>query len=103
MACSLPLPTRPRHVTSVGDTVGPVASPTPGITPSPAGANALLRVALGLFFLGLLAIVAIFVSDAAGHEPGLALFLASMACPIGFLLAIVAALRAGRRVRGTEK
>lgn len=55
-----------------------------------------------LFFVGLAAVVAIFVTSATGHTPGLMLYLVSMACPVGFLLAVVAALRAGRRVRGEE-
>ncbi|GAA4489346.1 hypothetical protein GCM10023094_50760 [Rhodococcus olei] len=79
----------------------PGSEPASG-TPSPAGGTALLRVALALFFVGLLAIVAIFVVHATDHTPGLALYLVAMACPIGFLLGIVSALRAGRRVRGEE-
>ncbi|MFC7448112.1 hypothetical protein [Rhodococcus daqingensis] len=65
---------------------------------SPRG-NGLLRAALVFFFVGVLAIVAIFVVAATGHEPGLALYLIALACPVGFLLGIIFALRSGRRVR----
>ncbi|MFD4183299.1 hypothetical protein [Rhodococcus sp. NPDC058514] len=61
--------------------------------------TALLRAALVFFFVGVLAIVAIFVVAATGREPGLALYLTALACPVGFLLGIVFALRSGRRVR----
>lgn len=66
---------------------------------SPRG-TALLRVALVCFSVGVLAIIAAFVVFALGHEPPLALYLLAGACPVGFLLAIVFALRSGRRVRG---
>ncbi|MFC8528249.1 hypothetical protein [Nocardia sp. NPDC057227] len=60
----------------------------------------LLHVALALFGVGLLAIIAIFltpiVSDA---EPGLPLYLLAMLAPLGFLLALIYALRSGRRAR----
>ncbi|MFI5780254.1 hypothetical protein [Nocardia sp. NPDC051570] len=61
----------------------------------------LLYTALGLFAIGLLAIVAIFliplVSDS---DPGLWLYLVAMAAtPAGLLLAIVFALWSGRRAR----
>ncbi|MFE3289724.1 hypothetical protein [Rhodococcus sp. NPDC059234] len=58
-----------------------------------------LRIALTLFALGIAAVVAIFVIYATGHEPGLALYLLALACPLGFLLGIVSALQSGRRVR----
>ncbi len=63
--------------------------------------NGLFRTAMALFIVGFLAIVAIFAvhifSDT--PPPGLALYLVALACPIGFLLAIVYTLRSGRRVR----
>lgn len=65
-------------------------------TPTPV----LLKVAIGLFSIGLLAIVAIFalplLSDS---HPRLALYLLAMAAPLGFALGIVHALRQGRRSR----
>ena len=63
----------------------------------------LFRIAMVLFFAGVLAIVAIFVVAATGHTPGLALYLLALLCPIGFLFGIGSALRAGRRVRGEER
>lgn len=74
------------------------------VSQSPPSGNALLRAALVFFFVGVLAIVAIFVVAATGREPGLALYLTAIACPVGFLLGIVFALRSGRRVRkeGTQ-
>ncbi|MCE4266609.1 hypothetical protein CJ178_26515 [Rhodococcus sp. ACPA4] len=69
--------------------------------PSTSGTgNGLFRVAMGLFFIGLLALVAIFaINIFSDTPPGLALYLISLACPVGFLLAIVYTLRAGRRAR----
>ena len=62
--------------------------------------NALLRVALALFAIGLVAIVAIFVVPAVSDaEAGLALYLTALAAPLGFLLALIFALRSGRRAR----
>ncbi|RJO78791.1 hypothetical protein D5S18_04495 [Nocardia panacis] len=74
-------------------------------TPSPSGAPRrsggwLLRLALGLFGIGLLAIVGIFLTSVfGGHDPGVWLYLVAMLTPIGFLLAIGYALWSGRRVR----
>ncbi len=62
--------------------------------------DGLLRVALALFAIGFVAIVAIFLTPVlSDSEPGLVLYLIALACPIGFLLGIVAALRQGRRSR----
>ena len=61
--------------------------------------TALLRVALVLFFVGVLAVIAAYVVFALGHEPPLALYLTAITCPVGLVLAIVFALRSGRRVR----
>lgn len=87
---------------------GCVAPETPG-TDSPAANGTpptsgllLFRIGIALFFIGLLAVVAIFVVSATGHTPGLALYLAALLCPIGFLFGIGSALRSGRRARGQD-
>ena len=69
--------------------------------PSTSGTgNGLFRIAIGLFLVGLLAIVAIFaVKIFSDTPPGLVLYLFALACPVGFLLAIVYTLRSGRRAR----
>lgn len=74
---------------------------TPPSTPgTPRTHDGLLRVALALFAVGFLAIVAIFLTPVVSDsDPGLVLYLIALACPIGFLLGIVAALRQGRRTR----
>lgn len=60
----------------------------------------LLKVAIGLFCLGLLAIVAIFVIPLlTNSHPGLALYLLAMAAPLGFAVGIAHALRQGKRSR----
>ncbi|WP_330185919.1 hypothetical protein OHB26_07985 [Nocardia sp. NBC_01503] len=60
----------------------------------------LLQVAMTLFAVGLLAIVAIFgVGLLTDSKPGLWLYLTAMAAPLGFLLALVFALWSGRRAR----
>ncbi|NLE78144.1 MAG: hypothetical protein GX610_00905 [Rhodococcus sp.] len=62
--------------------------------------NTLLRVAAGFFVVGVLAIVAIFLTPILSEgKPGLVLYLLTLACPIGFVLAITFALRSGRRAR----
>jgi hypothetical protein len=63
--------------------------------------NTLLRVALTIFAVGLLAIVAIFLVPAiTHHEPPLWLYLTAMlASPLGFVLALVFALMSGRRAK----
>lgn len=62
--------------------------------------NILLRVAAGFFIVGVLAIVAIFLTPILSEgKPGLVLYLLTLACPIGFALAIMFALRSGRRAR----
>ncbi len=64
-------------------------------------ADRLLPLALGLFTIGLLAIVAIFVTHIVSDaKPGLWLYLVAMAgTSVGLLLAIVFALWSGRRTR----
>jgi peptidoglycan/LPS O-acetylase OafA/YrhL len=60
----------------------------------------LLRLALALFALGLLAIVVIFaIPLLTDGEPGLWLYFGAMLAPLGFVLAVVFALRSGRRSR----
>lgn len=68
---------------------------------SPRAGNTLLYVSLVLFAIGLVAIVAIFVIGVFAHtDPGLALYLTALAAPLGLLLALVFALRSGRRAGG---
>ncbi|NKY52315.1 hypothetical protein [Nocardia vermiculata] len=69
-------------------------------TPRRAG-DVLLRLALGLFAIGVLAIIAIFLTPVVTDgDPPLWLYLVAMAgTPLGLLLAIVFALWSGRRVR----
>lgn len=64
-------------------------------------ADRLLPLALGLFAIGVLAIIAIFLTPAVSDaHPGLWLYLVAMvATPGGLLLAIVTALLSGRRTR----
>jgi hypothetical protein len=60
----------------------------------------LLRLALALFALGLLTIVVIFaIPLLTDGEPGLWLYFGAMLAPLGFVLAVVFALRSGRRSR----
>ncbi|WP_227984495.1 hypothetical protein [Nocardia spumae] len=63
--------------------------------------DVLLRVAVGLFAIGVLAIVAIFLTPlVTDGDPPLWLYLVAMTgTPLGLLLAIVFALWSGRRVR----
>ncbi|NNH71678.1 hypothetical protein HLB23_17725 [Nocardia uniformis] len=60
----------------------------------------LLRIAIGLFAIGLLAIIGIFgwaiLSDS---EPALWLYLVAMCAPLGFLFGVIFALWSGRRAR----
>ncbi|MFG3617080.1 hypothetical protein [Nocardia sp. NPDC047654] len=75
-------------------------------TPTPPGGaprrrgDWLLRLALTLFALGLLAIVVIFaIPLLTDGEPGLWLYFGAMLAPLGFVLAVAFALRSGRRSR----
>lgn len=77
------------------------ADPGPSTPPPgrPSG-NWLLQVALGLFTIGLLAVVAIFLTPIlTDGKPGLWLYLGAMLAPVGFILALIFALRSGRRSR----
>ncbi|WP_028476156.1 hypothetical protein [Nocardia sp. CNY236] len=60
----------------------------------------LLQLALCLFTLGLLAIVAIFATPVFTDDtPGLWLYFPALLAPLGLALAVVFALRSGRRSR----
>lgn len=63
--------------------------------------NWLLQLALGVFTLGLLAIVGIFLTPiVTDGKPGLWLYLgAILLTPLGFVLALVFALLSGRRAK----
>lgn len=61
-----------------------------------------LLVAAGVIFaIGLIAIIALFVTPLVAHgaTAPTAVYLATMCAPLGFLLGIVYALRSGRRAR----
>ncbi|MEU8897933.1 hypothetical protein AB0C65_18895 [Nocardia sp. NPDC048505] len=59
-----------------------------------------LYVVLGLFALGLLAIIAIFLTPILSDStPGLWLYLIAMLAPLGFILGLGYALWSGRRAR----
>ncbi|MBH0780561.1 hypothetical protein [Nocardia bovistercoris] len=59
-----------------------------------------LYVALALFGIGLLAIVAIFLTSIlSDSEPALWLYLTAMLTPLGFILGVFYALWSGRRAR----
>ena len=69
----------------------------PSSTP---GSPVLLYTALAVFFAGLAAIAAIFLTPVLTNgEAPLALYLAALAAPLGFVLAGVFVLRSGRRAR----
>ncbi|QBJ97344.1 hypothetical protein ERC79_16410 [Rhodococcus sp. ABRD24] len=60
----------------------------------------LFRLAIASFLIGIAAIVAIFfVHSLSEGDPGLVLYFLTLACPLGFVLAIAYALRSGRRSR----
>ncbi|BAD55483.1 hypothetical protein NFA_6380 [Nocardia farcinica IFM 10152] len=70
------------------------------VTNSRQSATWLLKLALTLFTVGLVAIIAIFLTPIlTDGEPGLWLYLTAMLTPLGFLCAIVFALWSGRRAR----
>ncbi|MEE2060535.1 hypothetical protein [Rhodococcus artemisiae] len=61
----------------------------------------LLNAAIVCFAVGIAAVVAIFLTPAlTDGKPGLALFLLTLAWPLGFALAIAFALQSGRRSKG---
>lgn len=68
-------------------------------TPTRTG-KGLFYAAVVSFLIGIAAIVAIFfVHSLSEGDPGLVLYFLTLACPLGFVLAIVYALRSGRRSR----
>ncbi|MFZ2528726.1 MAG: hypothetical protein WAX14_13915 [Rhodococcus sp. (in: high G+C Gram-positive bacteria)] len=73
-----------------------------GTSDSSAGpSNGLLKAALVCFAVGIVAVVAIFLTPVVTDgKPGLVLYLLTAAWPLGFVLAITFALRSGRRARG---
>ncbi|MGQ4600265.1 hypothetical protein [Nocardia sp. R6R-6] len=75
-------------------------------TPTPSGGGQrrpgdwLLRLAVCLFALGLLAIIVIFATPVlTDGQPGLWLYFGALLAPLGFILALLFALRSGRRSR----
>ncbi|MEV0763829.1 hypothetical protein [Nocardia sp. NPDC050435] len=68
--------------------------------PSRPRRDGFLYVVLGLFALGLLAIIAIFLTPILSDStPGLWLYLIAMLAPLGFILGLGYALWSGRRAR----
>lgn len=68
-----------------------------GMNPSPG--TRLLQVAVALFAVGLLALLALFATPVlTDHTAPTAVYLLTACAPLGFLLGIVYALRSGRRV-----
>ncbi|MFC8383784.1 hypothetical protein [Nocardia sp. NPDC057272] len=75
-------------------------SPDPASPGPRRSGDRLLHVALVLFGIGILAVVAIFVTPiVSDSDPGLWLYGLAMLAPVGFLLALVFALWSGRRAR----
>ncbi|MFZ2177230.1 MAG: hypothetical protein WAW17_24995 [Rhodococcus sp. (in: high G+C Gram-positive bacteria)] len=73
---------------------------SPNTPRTPRGKDGLVRTALALFAVGVVAITAIFLTPLlTDSDPGLVLYVIALACPLGFLLGIIAALRQGRRAR----
>ncbi|MFF0542410.1 hypothetical protein ACWEVD_25325 [Nocardia thailandica] len=76
------------------------SAPTPPEGSGRRSSDLLLHVAMALFGIGLLAIVAIFaIHIFTDSDPGLWLYITAMLTPVGFLLGIVFALWSGRRAR----
>jgi|GEM_PF-5701312 len=60
----------------------------------------LLRVAVGLFAVGLIALIALFLAEPiTGETAPLFVYLLIMCAPLGFLLGLIFALRSGRRAK----
>jgi peptidoglycan/LPS O-acetylase OafA/YrhL len=60
----------------------------------------LLRAAVGLFVIGLIALLVLFLmTPITGESAPLFVYLLTMCAPLGFLLALIFALRSGRRQR----
>lgn len=74
-------------------------------SPSPtAPRNGLLKAAIVCFAVGVVAVIAIFMTPiVTDGTPGLVLYLLTLAWPLGFVLAIAFALRSGRRAKRGER
>jgi hypothetical protein len=60
----------------------------------------LLRVAVGLFAVGLIALIALFLAEPiTGETAPLFVYLLIMCAPLGFLCGLIFALRSGRRAK----
>lgn len=60
----------------------------------------LLRAAVGLFVIGLVALLVLFLATPiTGESAPLFVYLLTMCAPLGFLLGLIFALRSGRRQR----
>lgn len=60
----------------------------------------LLRAAVGLFVIGLVALLVLFLmTPITGESAPLFVYLLTMCAPLGFLLGLIFALRSGRRQR----
>jgi peptidoglycan/LPS O-acetylase OafA/YrhL len=60
----------------------------------------LLRAAVGLFVIGLIALLVLFLmTPITGESAPLFVYLLTMCAPLGFLLGLIFALRSGRRQR----
>ncbi|MBD8505826.1 hypothetical protein HT102_04915 [Hoyosella sp. G463] len=58
-----------------------------------------LRAGVVMFVVGALALAAIFVLHVTGGEPLLALYLASLLCPLGFIMAVMVPVLSTARAR----
>ncbi|ORM32537.1 hypothetical protein [Williamsia sp. 1135] len=66
--------------------------------------NLLLRVALGLFAIGLIALAVLFLmTPITGESAPLFVYLLTMCAPLGFLFGLIFALRSGRRQRAERR
>jgi peptidoglycan/LPS O-acetylase OafA/YrhL len=66
--------------------------------------NLLLRVALGLFAIGLVALAVLFLmTPITGESAPLFVYLLTMCAPLGFLFGLIFALRSGRRQRTEQR
>ncbi|HEY9314556.1 hypothetical protein [Williamsia sp.] len=60
----------------------------------------LLQVAVGLFVIGIIALIALFLAEPiTGETAPLFVYLLIMCAPLGFLCGLIFALRSGRRAR----
>lgn len=78
----------------------PAASQTAPSSPGRKPGTILMGVGVVAFFVGIASIAAVFLIPAlGGGKPDFALYRLSMLCPLGLVLAVIAALVSGRRVR----